>query len=159
MSNQQSHLISLIIFITLCVVGLVILQDYHREADFLTSQLAQNLHDGRGMVYTPGEKTLLIASPLPVLIIAARPLDSTALMVSAVGYAIAGGGLLRLMRRWKFGTVESLACLILWMAAWVVWAGIGSAAGLTVMFIVGGLEIATHAKWRWAGWVAGMARI
>ncbi len=157
MSNQQSHLISLIIFITVCVVGLVMLQDYHREADFLTSQLARNLHEGRGMVYTPGEKTLLIASPLPVLLNAARPMDSTALMVSAVAYAIAGGSLLRLMRRWKFSTVESLACLVLWMAAWVVWAGIGSAAGLTAMFIVGGLEIATHAKWRWAGWVAGMA--
>ncbi|KAB2862621.1 MAG: hypothetical protein F9K46_06810, partial [Anaerolineae bacterium] len=97
MSNQKSHLISLVIFVYLCVVGLVILKDYHREADFLTTQLARNLHDGRGMVYTPGEKTLLTASPLPIPIAAALPFDesTTLAAVSAVAYAVAGGSLLR----------------------------------------------------------------
>ncbi|MCQ3930144.1 MAG: hypothetical protein DPW16_06760 [Chloroflexi bacterium] len=158
MSNQKSHIISLIIFAYLCVVGLVILKDYHREADFLTSRLAQNLSDGRGMVYTPGVKTLLTASPLPVLIAAVQPSEDTPLVIaSALAYTIAGGSLFRLMRRWGYSDLESLFCLVLWLASWVVWAGIRSSAGLTAMFILGGLELATHARWRWAGWVAGLA--
>ncbi|MBZ0319735.1 MAG: hypothetical protein K8L91_25220 [Anaerolineae bacterium] len=157
MSNQKSHLISPIIFVYLCVVGLVILKDYHREADFLAYQLARNFHDGRGMVYTPGEKTLLTASPLPIVINAARPLDSTALGVSALAYAIAGGSLVRLLRRWGYSSLESVLCLVLWLASWTVWAGIRSSAGLTAMLILGGLELATHAKWRWAGLIAGLA--
>lgn len=159
MSNQKSHLISLVIFVYLCVVGLVILKDYHREADFLTTQLARNLHDGRGMVYTPGEKTLLTASPLPIPIAAALPFDesTTLAAVSAVAYAVAGGSLLRMMRRWGYSSHESLRCVVLWLASWVVWAGIRSSAGLTAMLILGGLELATSGKWRRAGWVAGMA--
>lgn len=159
MSNQKSYLISLIIFVYVCAVGLVILQDYHREADFLTTQLARNLHDGRGIVYTPGEKTLLTASPLPVLIAAVLPFEESATlaMVSAVAYAVAVGSLLRLMRRWGYSSLESLLAVVLWLASWVVWAGIRSSAGLTAMFILGGLELATHAKWRWAGWIAGLA--
>lgn len=154
MSNQKSHLISLTLFVYLCAVGLFMFQDYHREADFLTSQLARNL-----MVYTPGEKTLLTASPLPVLIAAALPFDEsvTLAVVSAVAYAVAGGSLLRLMRRWGYNTLESLFCLILWLASWIVWAGIRSSAGVTAMFILVGLELVTHTKWRWAGIVAGLA--
>lgn len=159
MSNQKSHLISLVIFVYLCVVGLVILKDYHREADFLTTQLTRNLHDGRGIVYTPGEKTLLTASPLPVLIAAVLPFEenATLALASAVAYAVAGGSLVRLLRRWGYSSPESVLCLALWLASWTVWAGIRSSAGLTAMFILGGLELATYAKWRWAGLMAGLA--
>ncbi len=109
------------------------------------------------MVYTPGEKTLLTASPLPVVINAALLFENTVLVVSAVAYAVAGGSLFRFMRRWGYSDLESVLCLMLWLASWVVWAGIRSLAGLAAMFILGGLELATHAKWRWAGWVAGLS--
>ncbi|MBI5929967.1 MAG: hypothetical protein HY862_11695 [Chloroflexi bacterium] len=161
MSNKNttlSHLISLIIFVYLCVVGLVILKDYHREADFLIDQLGRNLNDGRGLVYTPSDKTLLTVSPLPVLIDAILPFEGTSLaVVSVFAYAIAGGSLFRLMHRWGFSIPESFFCLILWLLSWIVWAGVRSSAGLTAMFILGGLELATYSRWRLAGVVAGLA--
>jgi hypothetical protein len=139
--------------------SLVLMDGYAREDDFLSYRLAQNLRAGHGLVYNAGERVLVVAHPLPVLPLALAPESASRIAAGMMplGYALAGAGIYRLLRHTGMTNLEAGFTLLLWLAAWPVWAGFRSPAVLSLLAILIALELAEDDQMRLAGLVAGLA--
>jgi hypothetical protein len=160
---RSDWLTTLILCATILVImglaSLVLMDDYAREDDFLPYRLAQNLRAGHGLVYNAGEQVLVVVHPLPVLPLAIAPEDASRIAAGMMllGYALAGAAVFRLLRRVGMSNLASGFTLLLWLAAWPLWAGFRSPAVWSLVAILIALELAEHHHERLAGLVAGLA--
>ena len=132
--------------------------DYAQDQDFMRYRLAQNIHAGHGLVYNPGENTLLTLSPLASVLIAPLPQQAhtIAALLSILSTGVSAGLLYILLRRESIQVTVTLSIIVLWLFAWSTWHTLRSPHGLAFTVALGAIVLIQRRNWRTAGIVIGL---
>lgn len=145
LSNQDRFVSIILGLVTLLLAlgsGFLFLQDYSREDDYLFYQLAQNLHEGHGLVYNANDKTLLVTSPLLILPLAIQPdaAADIAVMLYAIGIGGISSSIFRLSRRQNLSYLTIGTVIGVWLLASPLWWGLRSGTMVAGFMILSALE-------------------
>lgn len=141
------------------LIGFIVVGDYARESDFLRFQLARNLNAGHGMVYAPGNHTLLSASPGGV-VLAALSSDQamdTAAFVSVIAWGAIAGLTANLLAGQGFTALQTAVAAGIWSLSWPLWVGFRGAEALAALVILIAITLIKAQRPAWAGLAAGTA--
>jgi hypothetical protein len=129
------------------------------DSSYLHARYAQNLLDGEGFVYNPGERILLTSAPLIVFAQAAFSLPSSnlenppeflSLLVMALSVAA-------LIRRLKRDEAPSLSFLLVPLCLLTMWSAFGGVESWLLLLSLLTLDALDSERVRLAGLLAGLA--
>jgi hypothetical protein len=150
--------VSLATLIYAGAVGLLLLDGYVINSNFLLYRLALNISNGHGLVYNVGDHALATLSPLLAFPYAIAPhsAETIAFIFSIISYSLAAGLIYRLLRRSQFSQTEATGAVLLWLVAWSTMAGFGSPSVIAFLLALCAIETLEKDRARFAGLVMGV---
>lgn len=144
------------------VIGYIAFSEYVFEDAYITLRYAANLAEGRGFVFTPGERVMGTTTPLLALLLAGCGLAGANIEVACdvvfaaclTASSLLGGGL---VRRWGFPSAAILVSFALASGFGHMYEFWGLETPLLVASILAGLLAAEHRRDTLAGAMAGVA--
>jgi hypothetical protein len=157
--NRITLVVSLAALIYAGAVGLLLLDGYVINSNFLLYRLALNFSNEHGLVYNAGDHALSTLSPLLGFPYAIAPhsAETIAFIASLVSYSLAAGLIYRLLRRAQFSQTEATGAVMLWLVAWSTMAGFRSPSVITFLLALCAIETLEKDRARLAGLLMGVA--
>ena len=148
-------------FVAATLILFFFTQNWTYDDPYITYRYADNLSDGLGFVYNPGERTLSTTAPFfAVLLGALRFIGSdTPRLAIGIGSASLAGGALFL---WGIGRklkipMAGWAALLLYPTFKPLFLTVGSEAPLMLMLVIGSIYFYLNKRFVWMGVFLGLA--
>lgn len=158
-TQKIAILVLIVLASSIIIGGLLLPYRYTPEENFLHYRLTKNLSSGHGLVYNPGDKTLVTLSPLFPVLLAGVPaqVDTAARLIGTISYTLVVIPLYWLLHRKDIMYTDIIGVVVVWMLAYPTWVAFGSPHGLAGLLIIWALNQIEMHSFRLAGLIAGFS--